>query len=184
MTCFGLAPMEVAATSPLLKTYTAGMDVMPYLAAVAGLSSTFSLTTSTLPACSAAMSSRIGVSMRHGPHHSAQKSTMTGLSAFRTSVSKLESVTSLAVLMMCSLSEGGRSDGGGGSSRNGRVAQPGQIVLDVDRGDAAGARGGNGLAVGRVHDVAGGEDAGQRGPGGAALDGDGALGGQFQLALD
>src|ERR671926_1927073 len=111
MTCLGLAPMEVAATSPLLKTYTAGMDVMPYLAAVAGLSSTLSLTTSTLPACSAAMSSRIGDSMRHGPHHSAQKSTMTGLPAFRTSASKLASVTSFAVLMGCSPSQTGWLDG-------------------------------------------------------------------------
>src|SRR5690606_35017432 len=33
-----------------------------------------------MESCSAAISSRIGAIMRHGPHHSAQKSTRTGLS--------------------------------------------------------------------------------------------------------
>src|SRR5690606_28342400 len=33
-----------------------------------------------------------GASARQGPHHSAQKSTRTGVEAFRTSVSKLASV--------------------------------------------------------------------------------------------
>ncbi len=57
-------------------------------------------------------------------------------------------------------------------------------MLDVDGRDTAGTGGGDGLAVGRVDDVAGGEDtldAGLRGP---ALDGDGALRGEIQLALD
>src|SRR5450631_2178024 len=42
---------------------------------------------------SAAISSRIGATARHGPHHSAQKSTSTGLSLFRTSASNDASVT-------------------------------------------------------------------------------------------
>src|SRR5664279_636699 len=52
-----------------------------------------SLATVTLSSCLVAISSRIGATMRHGPHHSAQKSTMTGFSDCRTSVSKLASVT-------------------------------------------------------------------------------------------
>src|SRR6478672_9812342 len=97
--CFGLAPMTVLFTSPRWKRYTAGIEVIPYCAAMAGLSSTFTLTTSTFSLYSPAISSRIGPSLRHGPHHSAQKSTITGLSAERTSVSKLASVTSFALLI-------------------------------------------------------------------------------------
>src|SRR5687768_4507491 len=67
---------------------------MPYLAAVRGLSSVFSLRNSTLPSYSSASSSTIGATMRQGPHHGAQKSTSTGLSAWRTSSSQLVSVTS------------------------------------------------------------------------------------------
>ena len=44
---------------------------------------------------SPAISSRIGATMRHGPHHGAQKSTSTGWSASMTSAWKLVSVTSL-----------------------------------------------------------------------------------------
>src|SRR5258707_309241 len=40
-----------------------------------------------------AISASAGAIMRHGPHHSAQKSTTTGPSALRTSASKLESET-------------------------------------------------------------------------------------------
>ena len=44
-----------------------------------GLSSTLSLAIVTLSPCSPAISSRIGAIILHGPHHSAQKSTRTGL---------------------------------------------------------------------------------------------------------
>ena len=54
-----------------------------------------SLTMVRRSACSAAISSRIGATCRHGPHHSAQKSTITGLSLLRTSASKVASVTDL-----------------------------------------------------------------------------------------
>ena len=64
-----------------------GIEVTPYWAAVDGFSSTFSFAT-TISSWSAATSSRIGAIMRHGPHHSAQKSTMTGLSLSRTSSAK------------------------------------------------------------------------------------------------
>ena len=50
-----------------------------------------------------AMASMVGVSMRQGMHHSAQKSTSTGTGLFRTSDSKLASVNSrvLALAMSC-----------------------------------------------------------------------------------
>src|ERR687892_1400799 len=62
--------------------------------AVCGLASTSSLRTSTLPAYLAASFSISGATMRHGPHHSAQKSTTTGFSLWRTSDSNVASVTS------------------------------------------------------------------------------------------
>src|SRR3954463_13857566 len=46
-----------------------------------------------LSRCSAAISSSTGATILHGPHHSAQKSTSTGLSLPRTSLAKLVSVT-------------------------------------------------------------------------------------------
>src|SRR5882757_2805505 len=49
-------------------------------------------TTLSLPSISLAMSSSDGPIMRQGPHHSAQKSTRTGVSDFRTSCSKEVSV--------------------------------------------------------------------------------------------
>src|SRR5437016_14175822 len=50
--------------------------------------------TLTLSPSSPWICSTIGAIIRHGPHHVAQKSTSTGLSAFRTAVSKSLSVTS------------------------------------------------------------------------------------------
>ena len=48
--------------------------------AVFGFSSTLSFAIVSLPSCSAAISSSAGAIIWHGPHHSAQKSTSTGLS--------------------------------------------------------------------------------------------------------
>src|SRR3954469_26006626 len=53
-----------------------------------------------LSPCSAAISSRTGATILHGPHHSAQKSTSTGLSLPSTSSAKLASVTVLVLLAM------------------------------------------------------------------------------------
>src|SRR4051794_24564339 len=52
----------------------------------------FTLPIFSLPLYSAANSSRIGVTILHGPHHSAQKSTSTGVADLITSGSKLEPV--------------------------------------------------------------------------------------------
>src|SRR6188472_3824208 len=49
---------------------------------MSGASSTLSLTTLTWPALDCARRSIAGETMRHGPHHGAQKSTTTGTDAF------------------------------------------------------------------------------------------------------
>ena len=61
----------------------------------------FSFTTSTWAAISEDSSSRCGAIALQGPHHSAQKSTSTGLVAFSTSCSKLASLTGFVI---CALS--------------------------------------------------------------------------------
>src|SRR5689334_11464662 len=78
-----------------------------------------SLAIVSLSACSAAISSRTGATILHGPHHSAQKSTSTGLSLPRTSVAKVASVTVLVLPAMVVLPEGllegvGGTTGGAG----------------------------------------------------------------------
>src|SRR5438067_2822701 len=57
-----------------------------------------SLATVTLSPSSPAISSSAGAIIRHGPHHSAQKSTSTGPSAPNTSVAKFWSVTVLVAM--------------------------------------------------------------------------------------
>src|SRR5580765_2037413 len=76
--CFGAAPTWREASSPFLNSISVGIDMMPYLAAVFGFSSTLSLTILTLSPSWPAISSSAGAIMRQGPHHSAQKSTTTG----------------------------------------------------------------------------------------------------------
>src|SRR5579863_185269 len=70
-----------------------------YCPAIVGFSSVFSLTNFALPAFATATFSTIGPSMRHGPHHGAQKSTRTGWLLCNTSASKLVCVTSANALM-------------------------------------------------------------------------------------
>src|SRR3954468_20716778 len=59
-----------------------------------------SLTTLSLSAGSPAISSRTGATWRHGPHHSAQKSTSPGPLACRTSDLQLWSVKALVLAPM------------------------------------------------------------------------------------
>src|SRR5437588_9704981 len=61
--------------------------------AVSGLSSTLSLATVSLPWCSDAISSSAGAIILQGPHHSAQKSTITGVDDAPTVSSKVASET-------------------------------------------------------------------------------------------
>src|SRR5438876_12135757 len=60
-------------------------------------SSTFTFATLTAPTFSRAISSSSGAIILHGPHHSAQKSTITGLSCCVTSRSKLDSLRIITV---------------------------------------------------------------------------------------
>src|SRR5262249_36241885 len=69
------------------------MPRTPYCAGVRGLSSTFILTTLSLPAYSRDSSSTTGPMARHGPHHGAQKSMSTGVGLCSTSRSKDSSDT-------------------------------------------------------------------------------------------
>ena len=55
----------------------------------------FTLTSFSSPARSSTILSRTGETAWQGPHHSAQKSTITGLSLERTSCSKVDSVTAV-----------------------------------------------------------------------------------------
>src|SRR5689334_20822257 len=79
-------------TWPFLKTRIVGIDIMLYLAAKSPSLSTLTLATLSFPCSSCASSSTIGLSILQGPHHSAQKSTKTGVGEFKTSDSKLLSV--------------------------------------------------------------------------------------------
>src|SRR5690606_2466487 len=66
------APTLVAATLPSLNSIRVGMPRMPYLAALSGFSSTFSLAMVRRPWYWAAASSSRGATILQGPHHSAQ----------------------------------------------------------------------------------------------------------------
>src|SRR4051794_34440140 len=86
--------MTFVATWPCLKRISVGIERTSNCAAVCWLSSTLSLTIFSASPRSPAISSSTGATMRHGPHHGAQKSTRTGVSDSRTSAWKLLSVTS------------------------------------------------------------------------------------------
>src|SRR6478735_6405903 len=81
------------------------MPVTRYDDGVTGFSSTFILRKVILSPCVVAISSRIGATCLHGPHHSAQKSTRTGLSDLRTCASNSASVTDSMLLTEVSLSD-------------------------------------------------------------------------------
>src|SRR3712207_1994066 len=85
-----------------------------WLAGVIGLVLVSILTKVTLSPWALASSSMMGATCLHGPHQSAQKSTITGLSDLSTSSSNVESVTSLTA-PICSLLSGSmiRFDDGG-----------------------------------------------------------------------
>src|SRR2546428_5043089 len=73
------------------------MDWMRICCAISGFSSILSLTILTAPLVARTVFSRIGPSCLQGPHHGAQKSTMTGASnePSTTSAMKLAVVTSI-----------------------------------------------------------------------------------------
>src|SRR5690625_4406785 len=100
----GTAPIIWSTTSPFLKIRRAGILRIPYLTETSGLWSTFTFPIFAFPSYSPASSSTMGPIIRHGPHHSAQKSTRTGWSELSTSAEKLLSFNSIGLLIMYCLS--------------------------------------------------------------------------------
>src|SRR5258705_7248251 len=131
-----------------------------------------SFTNSTLSPISVAISASRGSTLRHGVHHSAQKSTSTGLSDWSTSLTNVASVTALAPILNFSSDTAiclvRRSCCW--CRRRFGVREGGHVALRVERGRTAGASGRDGLPVGVVDNVARGEDAGQVGPGAGGVD--------------
>src|SRR5690625_6278540 len=82
----------------------AGILRIQYLTETSGLWSTFTFPIFAFPSYSPASSSTIGPIIRHGPHHSAQKSTRTGWAELSTSAEKLLSFNSMGFLIMYCLS--------------------------------------------------------------------------------
>src|SRR3954453_1143795 len=104
----------------------------------------FSFTIRSLSPCSLAISSSTGAIILHGPHHSAQKSTRTGLSLSRTSVLKLSSLTGTVLPMWSSFlarPQWSRSDldaekVGEASGDRGSRQRTRQLAGGAGRGDA------------------------------------------------
>merc|ERR1711991_232203 len=88
---FAAAPTFCETTAPFLNKSNVGIPLTLNLVGVSGLSSIFNLQILIFPSYSQANSSIIGAIDLHGPHHSAQKSTITGTEHFKTSASKLSS---------------------------------------------------------------------------------------------
>ena len=95
----------------LLDQVVAGADGVIDEAAVVGALSTSTLTTFRRPSYSPAISSTMGATARHGPHHTAQKSIKTGLSDLRTVSSKFASVISTVLPAITRLLESRRHGG-------------------------------------------------------------------------
>ena len=95
---------------PRAKVNIEGTKLVANCTTVYGFSSTS--TVDNRPAFSSAILLRIGDTARHGPHHSAQKSTRTGLSYSRTSVWNVASVTAFVRDMLPAFIEGSSSNPG------------------------------------------------------------------------
>src|SRR5688572_23892600 len=93
-TGLGTAPTTLPTTSPSLKNSTVGIDRTLNWMAVRWFASTSSFPTTTEPAYCSASCSTAGAISRHGPHHSAQKSTIDNPVAPAISDSKFASVIS------------------------------------------------------------------------------------------
>src|SRR3990172_3085629 len=93
----GTAPTTWSTVWPFLKNIRVGIPMIRYLPATSGFSSVFSFKTLSLPSYSFDISSTIGATILHGPHHTAQKSTRTSPGAFSTSCSHVVLVTASAI---------------------------------------------------------------------------------------
>src|SRR5919199_6682477 len=100
---FDAAPTVLAISFPPLNNIKEGMDLIPYFIAISWFSSTFNFATFILPAIICDNCSTTGPTILHGPHHSAQKSTKTGKSDFRTSLSHNLVLTYITFLFLSSI---------------------------------------------------------------------------------
>ncbi len=80
----GAAPVRRSTTVPPSTSRKVGIDCTPKRRASTGEVSTFTLTSFNRPDKSRATCSRAGLTIRHGPHHSAHISTSTGMAASST----------------------------------------------------------------------------------------------------
>src|ERR1700733_9566684 len=88
-------PACCLATLPFSNAIKVGMPRMPKRAAIAGSSSTLTLAKRARGSSSFAALSKIGAIVRHGPHHGAQKSTISGMSLRSTCLSKVFAVSTI-----------------------------------------------------------------------------------------
>ena len=95
----GTTPVNASIGWPPTTAYTIGMPCTRNIWASRGLASTSTLASTQAPPPSTASFSSTGESCLQGPHHSAQKSTTTGVVSERSSTSdwKVASVTSMTV---------------------------------------------------------------------------------------
>src|SRR6476661_7606386 len=115
----------------------------------------FTLAMVIFSAFSTAISSSTGATILHGPHHSAQKSTRTGLSLPRTSVSNVASVTVLVAAPMSTPTarvwtvtvKPNRGVCHSPPRHSVQSFLVGQPSFRIERGLAASAGGGDGLTV-------------------------------------
>src|SRR6185312_3064024 len=110
-TDLGTAPTCLSTILPPLKNRIVGILRIPNSADTLGLLSTSTLPITALPSYSLESSSTKGPTIRQGPHHSAQKSSITGLSDFRTNSWKFESVISIAIVSKFRSTKIRKSDG-------------------------------------------------------------------------
>src|SRR5699024_9436066 len=124
--------------------------------------------------------SNSGVRARQGPHHSAQKSTSTGLEELSTSASKVASVTALSSDIWGLLSDRQWL----GDLSGIRLSRLGQIGFNIKGRDATGTGCSDGLPVVGVEDISGGKDSRQARLRGATLHGDSALSSECELIIE
>jgi len=93
----GWAPVNSSTTSPFLKSFTEGIDMMPYFVAVIWLLSVSAFAKISLSSYSVAIFSKVGPSIMQGLHQLAQKSTRTGI-VFDFSITSFSNVSSVTLI--------------------------------------------------------------------------------------
>src|SRR6476620_3208657 len=87
-----MAPDVRAASRPPSKIAIVGIDRIRYRSPSSGSASVLTFTTISRPPLDAATFAISGATIRHGPHHGAQKSTTTGCPALRIRASNVSTL--------------------------------------------------------------------------------------------